>query len=87
MIYIDAMNASFGRMVMCHMISDESEEELHAFAEKIGMKRAWFQAKSFPHYDVSKSRKAEALKLGAKEIDRNGLVEAMNRYREKNKCG
>jgi predicted transglutaminase-like protease len=80
-VYVDSMNAKFGRMIMCHMVSD-SLEELHAMAEKIGMKREWFQDKgSMPHYDVSRSRKALAIKYGAIEIDREKLVEVMNQYR------
>ena len=27
----------------CHLFTDGSEEELHVFAEKLGLKRAWFQ--------------------------------------------
>ena len=27
----------------CHMVSDTSEEELHAFAARIGLKREWAQ--------------------------------------------
>lgn len=51
----------------CHLISDESDDELHAFAEKIGMKRAWAQLPpkaSTPHYDLTPSRRAAAVKAG-----------------------
>jgi len=64
-IYIDDYNAKFGRMIMCHMLSDTSLEELHLFADSIGMRREWFQNGSAPHYDVSKEKKALALKKGA----------------------
>jgi len=35
-----------------HLLSDESLNELHAFAQRVGLKRVWFQAKRIPHYDV-----------------------------------
>ena len=41
MIFVDNMNAKFGRMIMCHLISDDSIEELQNFADKIGLKREW----------------------------------------------
>lgn len=68
MIYVDNYKGKFGRMIMCHMMSDESLEELHNFASKLGLKREWFQNDSAPHYDVCKSKRAEAVKLGAKEL-------------------
>lgn len=53
----------------CHLFAD-SLEELHAFAASIGMKRIWFQSQArLPHYDLNARRRAQALELGAKEID------------------
>ncbi len=50
-----------------HLWCDAGEEDaLHAFAAKIGLKRAWFQNKPrLPHYDCTPSRRAAAVKLGA----------------------
>jgi hypothetical protein len=49
-----------------HLWSDTSIEELHAFAQKIGLKRAWFQNKErLPHYDVTGARYKAALAAGA----------------------
>jgi hypothetical protein len=80
-VYVDQEENQLGRMKMCHMIAD-TIEELHEMADKIGMKREWFQPKSFPHYDVSKERRALAIKLGAKEIGRREVVAVMRRFRE-----
>ncbi len=53
----------------CHMFAD-TLEELHDMAEKIGMKRSWFQdnGQSAEHYDLVESRRKAAIKLGAKEL-------------------
>lgn len=69
-VYVDDMRAKFGRMIMCHMIAD-SDDELHAMAAKIGLKRHWHQCPpkaSHSHYDVSLSFKAKALREGAVQI-------------------
>lgn len=80
-VYVDQQRNKFRNMVMCHMLAD-SEEELHAFAQKIGMKREWFQPVSTPHYDLSLQRRAIALKNGAVEIDARKTVEIIRKYRE-----
>ena len=66
-VYVDDYRGRLGRMIMCHMMAD-TVEELHEFAEKLGMKREWFQNGSAPHYDVSLTRRALAIKLGAVEL-------------------
>lgn len=67
-VYVDDYRGSFSRghraMVMCHMLAD-SLDELHAFAARLGLKREWFQPRSAPHYDLSLTKRAEALQLGA----------------------
>lgn len=69
-VYVDNYRAKFGRMIMCHMAAD-TLEELHQMAEKIGMKRSWFQG---DHYDVSLTRRKLAIEFGAKEISSRELV-------------
>jgi hypothetical protein len=68
-VYVDDMKAPFGRMIMCHMIADTSEE-LHAMAASIGVARKWCQYPDSPreHYDICLAMRAKAVKLGAKEI-------------------
>src|SRR5918999_935750 len=46
----------------CHMATDGSFEELHAFAARIGLRRAWFQR---DHYDLPPRGRAAAVALGA----------------------
>lgn len=52
-----------------HLIAD-TEEELHQMAQRIGLKRAWFQAGRRPHYDIGTLRiRNLAIQMGAVECD------------------
>jgi hypothetical protein len=63
------------------MVAD-TLDELHAMAEKIGMKRDWFQDnKDHPHYDLSKTKRALAVQHGALEIDSRQLIQLIRRWR------
>jgi hypothetical protein len=53
----------------------DSIEELHEFAENLGMRRAWFQrTASYPHYDITAESRIRALKLGALAADRVQII-------------
>jgi len=65
MIYIDILrqcstNKEWRWKQSCHMFAD-TLEELHEFAQKIGMKREWFQDKRLPHYDLTITRRKLAV--------------------------
>lgn len=79
-VYVDKARNPYGRMIMSHMIGDNLED-LFAMARDIGMQASWFQPHSFPHFDVSRARRARALELGAIEIDRREIVSLMRSYR------
>jgi hypothetical protein len=50
---------------------------LHAFAEALGLRRAWFQNKAgFPHYDLIPTRRAKAVVLGAVETNLSDWLKA-----------
>lgn len=69
-VYVDDMRASFGRMVMCHMVAD-TLTELHAMADRIGIARRWYQGPPYgrwAHYDIALSKRADAIASGAIEI-------------------
>lgn len=68
-VYVDDMKAPFGRMIMCHMIAD-TDEELHAMAERIGVARKWHQHAGThrSHYDIALSKRRIAVANGAVEI-------------------
>jgi len=54
-----------------HLVSDESYDELHAFAEQLGIPRRAFQG---DHYDVPAHLRDAAIALGAEEVDARVLV-------------
>lgn len=72
-VYVDDMRmpARVGRLQArwSHLMAD-TDEELHAFAAKLGLKRSWHQkpGTAISHYDVTDSRRQEALRLGAVPI-------------------
>lgn len=71
-VYVDDMHlyplGQFRRMKMSHMVAD-TLDELHAMAARIGVARRWFQDKlSGPHYDIALSKRALAVRYGAREI-------------------
>ncbi|SIM25943.1 Uncharacterised protein [Mycobacteroides abscessus subsp. abscessus] len=72
-VYVDDMRmpARVGRLQArwSHLMAD-TDEELHAFAARLGLKRSWHQkpGTAISHYDVTDSRRREALRLGAVPI-------------------
>jgi len=83
-VYLDRSRNRFRGMIMCHMISDDITE-LFRMARLIGMRSEWFQFQptSFPHFDVSTTRRKIAVSNGAVEIDRRVTVGVMRAYRER----
>lgn len=82
-VYVDDMRAQFGRMVMCHMLSDTTEELL-AMADRIGVQRKWLQCAGTPkeHFDIALSKRALAVAAGAVEVGKSGVVEVLKRKRQ-----
>lgn len=58
-----------------HLTAD-TKDELHAFAARLGLRRAWFQDKprGLWHYDVTAPKRARALLLGAQPISSRDLT-------------
>jgi len=75
-VYVDPLmewggSATFRWTHSCHMMAD-TNEELHKFAKRIGLKREWHQAcppHSVSHYDLNASRRRVAVHCGAIEVD------------------
>ena len=81
-VYVDNMEAGFGRMVMCHMIADTTEELLD-MADQIGVQRKWIQkaGKYTEHFDVCLSKRKEAVKAGAIEVSSFDLTRLIMKRR------
>ena len=79
-VYIDSLNAKFGRMIMCHMMAD-STEELYLMADKIGVNRKWVQelGTAREHFDVCLSAKKKAIAFGAEEVGFHKIAELCER--------
>lgn len=80
-VYVDKSRNPYRGMLMSHMIAD-TIDELHGMAERLGLRRSWFQGKaSSPHYDICQEKRAQAVRLGAVELERNAFVEVIRRLR------
>ena len=54
-----------------HLVSDESYDELHAFAEQLGIPRRAFLG---DHYDVPEDYRDRAIELGATPVSSRELI-------------
>ena len=70
-ILVDDATWPWRGRVWAHLVSDESLEELHAFAVGLGLRREWFQG---DHYDVPAAVREQALAMGAEAVDSRELV-------------
>jgi len=72
-VYVDdaRIPARVGRITgrWSHLTAD-TKPELHAFAARLGLRRAWFQDKPYGawHYDITESKRRRAVALGAVEV-------------------
>lgn len=55
----------------CHLVSDESLDELHAFAQANGIPRRGFQG---DHYDVPEEYRPALIEAGAEVVESRVLV-------------
>lgn len=83
MIYVDPLqrckpvDESGGRWRWSHYchLSADTIPELHQFAERLGLKPAYFQnLPGLPHYDLTKTKRRLAIKLGAVEISAGEIL-------------
>lgn len=85
-VYVDDMHTDamgqYRGMKMSHMIAD-TDEELHAMADRIGVQRRWFQHPGTPgrHYDIALSKRALAVAAGAVQITMRQAAAMVSRRR------
>lgn len=74
-VFVDNMRAPYGRLIMCHMGADTTEELL-AMADKIGVQRKWLQCAGTwrEHFDIALSKRALAVEAGAIEVTQREFV-------------
>lgn len=58
-------------LMWSHLVSDASLEELHAFAQELGVPRRAFDR---DHYDVPETVHAQAVALGAEPVSSRELL-------------
>jgi hypothetical protein len=77
-VYVDDMQAAFGRMIMCHMMAD-TRDELVAMADRIGVQRKWIQKADRwdEHFDIALTKRKLAVAAGAIEVTAQELVARM----------
>lgn len=75
-----------------HLVSPDSLIELHLFAERLGLKRRWFQNHAkYPHYSLCRRTKEgiykpykykieQAIELGAVPVTSRELIKSMKHY-------
>jgi hypothetical protein len=75
-VYVDNAFAvgDWGRWSGGGHLQADTVDELHEFAERLGLRREWFQSKpgrpENDHYDLGRKGRERALELGATDEDR-----------------
>jgi len=70
-VLVDAAAWEWRGAKWAHLVSDESYDELHDFARRIGKRRLGFQG---DHYDIEAVDRERAIDLGAEVVDARVLV-------------
>lgn len=80
-VYVDREQIPWRGKLWCHLVAD-TLDELHAFAEALGLKRSWFQERaSYPHYDVTMSVRERALKRGAISVGKTEMLDSARKLK------
>ena len=85
-VYVDEAVWEWRGRRWCHLLAD-TEEELHAFAAALGLRRAWFQHKPErpwqDHYDLPEEARHDAVAAGAVEVDLRHVARHLRARRER----
>jgi len=50
-------------------------------AARLGLSRQWIQLTKIPHYDICQSKRRQAVRLGAIEVDRRRVSDIIRQWR------
>jgi len=83
-VYVDDADLPYRGMLMCHMMAD-TREELLAMVDKIGIQRKWIQKPNThrEHFDICRTKRAQAVKSGAVEVQTEDIARKMMAKRDK----
>lgn len=73
-ILVDEAHWPWRGRLWAHLISDTSVDELHAFAERLGLPTRAFQG---DHYDITDELRDCAIAEGARPVDSRTIVQAL----------
>jgi signal recognition particle subunit SEC65 len=79
--YVDRAIWQWRGRLWCHLLADDLGE-LHDFARRLGMPRAAFQDRRYPHYDLPEERRLIAVELGAVQVTLREIIVVARRLRE-----
>ena len=86
-VYVDKLvDYSWHRGPSCHLIAD-SVAELKTFAVEMGLRVAWFQHKSSPHFDLTAEARKIAVQNGAIELSNREFVAKIRELRKRRLAG
>ena len=84
-VYVDDAIWPWRGELWCHLVAD-TDDELAAFAERLGLQTRWLQHKParpwLDHYDLPDYAREQALELGAAPVGRSELVAVIRSKRE-----
>jgi len=73
-LLVDGAHWPWRGRLWCHLVSDESFDELHAFAQWLGVPERAFQG---DHYDIPEELREVAVAEGAREVSSRDVVRAL----------
>jgi hypothetical protein len=73
-ILVDPAVWPYRDRLWAHLVSDVSYDELHAFAESLGLPRRAFQG---DHYDIPAELRDRAIAIGAVEVTSRELLQRL----------
>ena len=74
MILVDAAVWPWRGRLWAHLVSDDSYDELHEFADRLGIPRRAFQG---DHYDIPSDLRQAALAMGAEPVSAREVVKRL----------